>query len=87
MKELNAFFPVLLAGLEGDVGTGSVIAQLTAAHGTLPSPKPIWADAAPADSAQPLITFNDASDVSWDTSDTQGAELLVDVHVWTSKPS
>lgn len=88
MKELEPFFAALLAALEGDTGAGGVIPLLTAGHGgTLPTPKPIWADAAPPNSAQPLITFNEASDLSWDTSDTQGAEALVDVHVWTDKPS
>lgn len=87
MKEAEAFFVALLAGLEGDTGAGGLIPLLTASHGVLPNPKPIWADSAPPNAAQPYVTFNEASDNSWDTSDTQGGELLVDVHVWSEKPS
>lgn len=88
MKELNAFYPALLAALEGDTGAGGVVPLLTTGHGgTLPNPKPIWLDAAPPNSAFPLVTFNEASDLSWDTSDTQGGEALVDVHVWSDKAS
>ena len=82
MKELDAFFQHgLRPGLEGDA---PITALLTSQHGvTLPSPSPIWLDQAPPNSLYPLITFNEASDDSWDTSDTRGAELLIDVHVWT----
>lgn len=86
MRELKAFLrDGLKPGLEGNA---TITSLLTAGHGgTLPSPSPIWADNAPPNSPNPLITFNEASDDSWDTSDTQGAELLVDVHVWTDQPS
>lgn len=77
-----AFLERLGAVLAADKGLGDLIASGRGA--ALSAPYPVYLDAAPPDEAFPYLTYSVATDNAWNDSDDQpGAELLIDVHVWT----
>lgn len=77
----SAFLAGLSTALAADTQLGALLAaELGSA---LSAPFPAFLMEAPADQPEPYITFNLATERAWHDSDGPGAELDVDVHVWT----
>lgn len=83
----SAFLTALYGALGADTQLGALISAERVAQGlgaaVSAAPFPAYLMEAPADEPEPFITYNIADERSWHDSDGPGAELIVDLHIWT----
>lgn len=81
MSAAQAFLAALATALNTDAGLKALLESGRGA--SLTPPLPAYLIEAPPDEPFPYLTFNIATDDSWDTSDGFGGELTADIHAFT----
>jgi len=85
---MTATVPLLEAIYARLANDATLKSLLEAARGaTLNYPLPIFAMQAPPNEPLPVITFNEASNVAFDTSDSLGGDHTIDVHCYSGAAS
>ena len=83
-----SFSTSILTGVFTALKASAPLAALLTAPGRpVSSAPPIYPVQAPPDSPLPHVTFNEAGAVAFDTSDSFGREVTLDVHAWSSSSS